>query len=189
MTEKINYFFHTDCRSPSLLNALKEFAFDELKLDMCFLRPFSRRSRQIAAAVVKMAKDIDIHTLAEGVETGEQFAYLHDIGCEKVQGFYFGKPMPYDDALSQIRGQGIPVELPQDRKYYDDIGRIDFLSAVPFMTKDEHDAITTARQLNSIPLALAEFSADFFRVLFYNSAFEETAELNLAKSITICYIG
>lgn len=42
------------------------------------------------------------------------------------------------------------------------------------MTREEHDAIVTARQLNSIPLALGEFGADFFSVLFYNSAFEET---------------
>lgn len=160
----------------SSLNALKEFEFDELKLDMCFLRPFNTRSRRIATAVVKMAKDIDIHTLAEGVETEEQFAYLRDIGCEKVQGYYFGRPMPYEDALSSVRVQGIHVEVPQDRQYYDDIGRIDLLSAVPFMTRDEHDAITTARQLNSIPLALAEFSSDSFSVLFYNMAFEETAK-------------
>ena len=43
------------------------------------------------------------------------------------------------------------------------------------MTREEHDTITTARQLNSIPLALAEFASDSFSVLFYNSAFEETA--------------
>ncbi|MBR3225971.1 MAG: EAL domain-containing protein [Atopobiaceae bacterium] len=159
----------------SSLNALKEFEFDELKLDMCFLRPFNLRSKRIATAVVKMAKDIDIHTLVEGVETEEQFAYLRDIGCEKVQGYYFGKPAPYEEALSHIREQGIQVELPQDRQYYDEIGRIDVLSAVPFMTREEHDSIATARQLNSIPLALAEFSKSHFKVLFFNTAFEETA--------------
>ena len=159
----------------SSLNVLKEFAFDELKLDMSFLRPFNLRSRRIVTAVVKMAKLIDIHTLAEGVETEEQFAYLHDIGCEKVQGFYFGKPLPYEEALANLQERGIRIELPQDRHYYDEIGKIDYLSPVPFMTRKEYNAIPTARQLNSIPLALAEFSADSFRVLFYNTAFEETA--------------
>jgi len=159
----------------SSLNALKEFSFDELKLDMCFLRPFNLRSKRIATAVVEMAKSIDIHTLVEGIETEEQFAYMRNIGCEKVQGYYFGRPMPYGEALSNMKAQGIQIELPQDRQYYDDIGRIDFLSAVPFMTREEHDAIVTARQLNSIPLALAECSADSFKVLFYNTAFEETA--------------
>ena len=159
----------------SSLNALKEFSFDELKLDMCFLRPFSLRSKRIATAVVEMAKSIDIHTLAEGVETEEQFAYLRDVGCEKAQGYYFGQPLPYEEALAHIRELGLGIELPQDRPYYEEIGRIDFLSAVPFMTREEHDAITTARQLNSIPLALVEMSVDTFKVLFCNTAFEETA--------------
>ena len=159
----------------SSLNVLKEFSFDELKLDMSFLRPFNLRSKRIVTAVVRMAKDIYIHTLAEGVETEEQFAYLRDIGCEKVQGYYFGKPMPFDDAIANLRKKGIQTEPTQDRKYYDDIGTINFLSAVPFMTREEHDALSTARQLNSIPLMLAEFSEDCFRVLFYNTEFEEMA--------------
>ena len=159
----------------SSLNVLKEFAFDELKLDMSFLCPFNLRSKKIVTAVVKMAKVIDIHTLAEGVETEEQFAYLRDIGCEKAQGFHFGKPMPYDAAIAHIREQGIQIELPQERHYYDEIGKIDFLSAVPFIKREEYNAIHTARQLNSIPLALAEFSVEDFKVLFYNTAFAETA--------------
>ncbi len=159
----------------SSLNALKEFEFDELKLDMGFLRPFTQRSKRIATAVVEMAKSIGIHTLVEGVETEEQFAYLRNIGCEKVQGYYFGRPQPYEQALAGLRQQGIRVEPPQERQYYDDIGRIDYLSAVPFMTREEHDAIATARDLNSIPLALMEFFGDSFSVLFYNTAFEEAA--------------
>ena len=159
----------------SSLNALKEFSFDEIKLDMRFLHPFNLRAKRIATAVVEMAKSIDIHTLVEGVETEEQFRYLRNVGCEKVQGYYFGKPAPYEEALARLQEKGIGTEAPHERRYYDEIGRIDFLSAVPFMTREEHDTITTARQLNSIPLALAEFASDSFSVLFYNSAFEETA--------------
>ena len=159
----------------SSLNVLKEIAFDELKLDMGFLRPFTQRSMRIATSVVEMAKKLDIHTLAEGVETEEHYSFLRDIGCEKVQGYYFGKPLPYDEALENLRGKGIQIEAMQDRQYYDEIGRIDFLSAVPFMTREAQDKISTARELNSIPLSLAEFSAKYFKILFYNSAFENTA--------------
>ena len=159
----------------SSLNVLKEFTFDELKLDSSFLQPFNLRSKRIVTAMVKMAKVIDLHTLAEGVETEEQYVFLRDIGCEKVQGFYFGRPLPYDRALANIRNKDIQIELPQDRRYYDELGRIDYLSATPFLTREESEAITSARQLNSIPLALAEFTADAFQVLFYNTAFEETA--------------
>ena len=68
----------------SSLNALKEFSFDEIKLDMRFLHPFNLRAKRIATAVVEMAKSIDIHTLVEGVETEEQFRYLRNVGCEKA---------------------------------------------------------------------------------------------------------
>ena len=159
----------------SSLNILKEYTFNELKLDMCFLRPWNQKSSRIAASVIEMAKRINIHTLVEGVETEEQFRYFRNIGCEKVQGYYFGKPMPYDEAMAQLRDKGIAVEPPQERKYYDDIGRIDFLSAVPFMTQQERDSLKTARQLNSIPLALLEFEPENFRILFYNTAFETIA--------------
>ncbi|MBE6039864.1 MAG: EAL domain-containing protein [Clostridiales bacterium] len=159
----------------SSLNVLKEFEFDELKLDMAFLRPFTQRSQRIATSIIDMAKSVNTHTLAEGVETEEQFRYLRNIGCEKVQGYYFGKPMPYEDAMRHIAEQGIGIESPQDRKYYDDIGKVNYLSAVPFMTREERDEITTARQLNSIPLSIIEVKGDSFSVLFYNTAFEETA--------------
>lgn len=159
----------------SSLNVLKDFSFNEIKLDMKFLSSFDLRSRRIMTSIVQMAKEIDIHTLAEGVETEEQFRYLRNIGCEKVQGFYFGRPLPYDEALAHIAEMGIEIEKPADRAYYDAIGKVDFLSAVPFMTRQEKDSLTTARQLNSIPLAIAEAHEDSFSVLFYNAAFEDTA--------------
>ena len=159
----------------SSLNILKEYTFNELKLDMCFLRPWNEKSKRIATSVIEMAKHINIHTLAEGVENEEQFRYFRNIGCEKVQGYYFGKPMLYEESMEHLRAQDIYPEPPQDRKYYDDIGRVDILSAVPFMTQEERDALVTARQLNSIPLALLEFEPEQFRVLFYNTAFETIA--------------
>lgn len=160
----------------SSLNVLKEYSFDELKLDMCFLRPFNQRSQRIATAVIEMSKSIDIHTLAEGVETEEQFRYLRNIGCEKVQGYYFGKPMPHEECLRTLSEKNISIEQPNERVYYETLGKVDVLSSVPFMTREERNAIVTARQLNSIPLALIELERDCYRVLFYNSAFEQTVQ-------------
>ncbi|MBR0410206.1 MAG: EAL domain-containing protein [Eubacterium sp.] len=134
----------------SSLNVLKDFFFQELKLDMRFLSAFHQRSRRILTAVIQMAKEIEIHTLAEGVETEEQFRYLRNIGCEKVQGFYFGKPLPYEKAMTHLQDIGISLEMPQDRKYYDDIGNVNLLSAVPFMTREERNALTTARKLYTL---------------------------------------
>ncbi|MDO4537370.1 MAG: EAL domain-containing protein [Coriobacteriales bacterium] len=80
----------------SSLNVLKDFHFDVLKIDMAFLRGFESnpKSRPILANIVNLARELDLITLCEGVETREQFDFLHDIGCNRAQGYYFGKPEP-----------------------------------------------------------------------------------------------
>ena len=65
----------------SSLNALKDYHFDELKIDMDFLSNFTQRSKDIIQSTIHMSKKIGIRTLAEGVETEEQFRFLRDIGC------------------------------------------------------------------------------------------------------------
>ena len=147
------------------MESLLCFFFDELKLDMGFLHPFNQRSQRIATSIIEMAKSIYIHTLAEGVETEEQFIYLRNIGCEKVQGYFFGKPLPYEQILQHLQNKGITIELPHDRNYYDQIGQIDLLSSVPFMSSSERDAISSAKRLNSIPLALIENTKNSFKIL------------------------
>ena len=162
----------------SSLNMLKDYPFDEIKLDMRFLSSFDQRSRRILTSIIQMAKEIGIHTLAEGVETAEQFEYLRDIGCEKVQGYYFGKPMPWDEAMEALRQKGIAVEKPSERRYYDEIGKLNFLSPIPFASEKERNRMVSGRELNSLPLALVEVKKNSFCFLFRNSAFEE----NLMKT-------
>ncbi|MBR1440800.1 MAG: EAL domain-containing protein, partial [Lachnospiraceae bacterium] len=74
----------------SSLNILKDVSFHTLKLDMEFLHDFSDRSKVIISSLIDMAKKVGVHTLAEGVETLEQYEFLARVGCEKVQGYYFG---------------------------------------------------------------------------------------------------
>ncbi len=83
----------------SSLSTLRDFEFDEIKIDMGFMRNFSPRSKAIIKPIVNMAKALGIHTLAEGVETQEQLDFLKGIGCEMIQGYYFGKPEPFELAL------------------------------------------------------------------------------------------
>ena len=83
----------------SSLNNLKDFQFDMIKIDMAFLRDFETKpqSRVIISAVVDMAKKLGLHTLAEGVETEEQYAFLKSIGCEVLQGYLFSPPVPFEE--------------------------------------------------------------------------------------------
>ena len=81
----------------SSLTLLKDYYFDTLKLDMDFLKSFTDRSKSIMTSTITMAKDINIMTLAEGVETAEQLEALKQMGCDIIQGYYLSKPLPIND--------------------------------------------------------------------------------------------
>lgn len=76
----------------SSLNALRMFHFDEIKLDRAFMETFDQRARDLVESIVSMVKKLGMHTLAEGVETEVQAAFLRSIGCERIQGYYYGRP-------------------------------------------------------------------------------------------------
>lgn len=83
----------------SSLNSLKDYCFDLMKIDMVFLRSFenNRKAKPIIENVINLAKDVDMATLTEGVETEEQAVFLKKAGCGRLQGYYFGKPMPIEE--------------------------------------------------------------------------------------------
>ena len=79
----------------SSLNMLKDIYIDILKIDMGFLQRTDRtgRGNNILSAVVRMAEQLNLPTIVEGVETKEQVDLLKSIGCNWVQGFYFSQPI------------------------------------------------------------------------------------------------
>ena len=87
------------------LNILKEYEFDMMKIDMAFLKNFSStpKTRPILKNIIALANDIGMHTLTEGVETEDAFEFLRSIGCERIQGYLFGKPMPKEEIIKKIK--------------------------------------------------------------------------------------
>jgi len=83
----------------SALNMLKDFDFDTLKIDTKFLEGFEHGGKvgTVVTSVIRMAKWLGIPVVAEGVETKEQVDFLRTIGCEKIQGFYFSRPLPREE--------------------------------------------------------------------------------------------
>ena len=116
----------------SSLNNVKDYVFDVLKIDMNFLRSFDTnpKSAIVIRSIVNMAKELGLHTLAEGVETEAQFEFLREIGCEKVQGYLFSPPMPLDKAIAYCHGETAQVKVEPFRlgSYYTEIGAINVLS-------------------------------------------------------------
>ncbi len=83
----------------SSLSYLKGLPIDTLKIDKSFIDTVITDSstKIITESIVSMVKRLGFETVAEGVETKEQFNYLKDIHCDNIQGFYLGKPMPKDE--------------------------------------------------------------------------------------------
>ena len=87
----------------SLLH-LQALSFDKLKVDRSFVMSMtrSRESRKIVASVVGLGQSLDLITLAEGIETREQAEMLLWLGCEKGQGYLYGRPAPAEDLPRMI---------------------------------------------------------------------------------------
>ena len=88
----------------SSLNMLKNVPVDILKLDMGFMRDLDKNDKveYIIKAVVQMAKNLKMDMVCEGVETASQLEFLKSIGCDKIQGYYFSKPLPVDEFTEWI---------------------------------------------------------------------------------------
>ena len=82
----------------SSLDVLRHFPFDKIKLDKSFVNDIEAnpQSRAILQAILAMGRSLGIPILVEGVETEHQLAILRAEGCNKVQGFLTGRPVPVD---------------------------------------------------------------------------------------------
>jgi diguanylate cyclase (GGDEF)-like protein len=79
----------------SALSYLQRFPFDALKIDRSFVRPNPSLARPvILRTIVGLAHDLDMEVIAEGAESEAEVAELEALGCEYVQGFLYGRPMP-----------------------------------------------------------------------------------------------
>ncbi|MCR5667064.1 MAG: EAL domain-containing protein [Eubacterium sp.] len=142
----------------SSLAMLREFSFNSIKIDMGFLRNFNTRSKTILQSIVCMSKSLGMHTVAEGVDNEEQFQFLKSIGCEIIQGYYFGKPAPFARFNEEVMEKGIATESELEWEFYNEIGLEDLVT-------DE-------------PIALQYFDGNTFELVFYNGPYKEIVTLN-----------
>ncbi len=88
----------------SSLAYLRRFPVSKLKIDRGFVRdlPGDISGAQLVQTMIVLGRNLGISVVAEGVETEEQLAYLHELGCESAQGYLFSKPRPAAEARAWL---------------------------------------------------------------------------------------
>lgn len=87
----------------SSLNSLMDIPFDVLKLDTEFFRGAdARRAEKIICEIIRLAKELGMDVVAEGVESKEHVEFLTELGCDMIQGYYFAKPMPVSEFEEKV---------------------------------------------------------------------------------------
>jgi len=108
----------------SSMQTLSRSPFTELKIDRAFVHGASQRSnrRAILSSLLDMGRSLAVATVAEGVETVDDWNLLSELGCDIIQGYLVAKPMPADQLLGWTMGHrarlrklaadGLPVKPP-----------------------------------------------------------------------------
>jgi diguanylate cyclase (GGDEF)-like protein len=97
----------------SSLSYLKRFPIHTVKIDHSFVRDITSDpdDAAIATAIVAMARSLNLEVTAEGVEHEEQVSFLRSLACNRVQGFYYGRPMAAAEFANRLGGVVTPQRL------------------------------------------------------------------------------
>ncbi|MEE0955245.1 MAG: EAL domain-containing protein [Eubacterium sp.] len=160
----------------SSLRSLSAYHFDLMKIDMGFLREFDTNPhvKTVISATVRLAKQMGIHTLCEGVETKEQYDFLRDIGCERVQGYLISRPVPLDDMVRLAqKKEKYGYEPLRKNAYYDAAGIADVTGDPTLEAEEDNTGIPVSlieRTIITEEVAEGETADYQLRRLFVNEA-------------------
>ena len=154
----------------SSLGQMAGMRFDVIKFDKGMVDDVttSERARAVLADSISMVKRLGLQTLCEGVETIEQFNFLRAVGCEKVQGYYFGRPAPHETTLRELSARACRPEETVYSAYLDAVGQVNLLEG----TSASLHGVEAAAFLGRSPVALLELADDRLRMLTCNHAFQ-----------------
>ncbi len=157
----------------SSLDVLQSLQVDLIKFDMRFMQQFNHdeKSRIILTELMKMAVGLGLDTVVEGVEREDQAEFLREIGCSKLQGYYYTKPLPVEEVFARYaEGRQIGFENPEETDYFDAIGRIN-LYDLSALTKEDEDRL--GRYFDTVPMAIIEERRNTTRFTRSNHAYRE----------------
>lgn len=156
----------------SSLNTLQKFDFDLIKFDMKFMREFdmSKKNHIILQELIQMATKLGLDTVVEGVETIEQVKFLREIGCSKMQGFFFAKPIPLAEWYAICNAKvGNRIEDYKENDYYEAIGRANLVE--PLVNEDYN--WKADEFFGQLPTGVLELRGEDVYIVRYNRTFAE----------------
>ncbi len=157
----------------SSLDVLQSIKFNLLKFDMGFMRKLdeSNDGRIILTELMKMALALGIDTICEGVETEDQVHFLQEIGCSKLQGFFFSKPAPFDTVLEYHRKHRLDgYENPEESIYYGTVCGVN-LYDVGVIAQDEKNSLHNT--YSTLPMCIIEIKDDRTRFVRTNQSYRD----------------
>ena len=154
---------------------LQKIPFDLIKIDMLFVSQIgeTKSSKIIITEIVRMAMALGIETIAEGVENEEQMEFLKEVGCTKLQGFYFAKPLSMKEILE--KRQTIDAEMfenPAETDYYVQIGNVNLYD----LSISRFDEDTLSNYFDTMPMVLTEVDDKTMSIIRCNKSFREFFE-------------
>ncbi len=88
----------------SSLSYIKNLPLSKLKIDRSFISGIDEdMSQKLVSAIIGLAHNLNLSVVAEGIETQEQLEYIESKNCEELQGYYYSKPLPFDEFLEFIK--------------------------------------------------------------------------------------
>ena len=157
----------------SSMSVLQSIRFDLIKFDMSFLRKLDEgeSGKIILTELMKMATSLGLDTVCEGVETEAQVYFLREIGCSKLQGYYYSKPLSFASIREMHKNKSLIVnENPEEADYYECISRVD-LFGFGVIAGEEESSIRNV--FNTLPIAILEVKDDRFRSIRSNRAYRD----------------
>ena len=157
----------------SSLDVLQSIKFDLLKFDMSFMQKFNEgdNAKILLTELMKMATSLGMDTVCEGVETEEQVKFLQEIGCSKLQGYYFCKPISLEALIERYRtGRQIGYENPEESDYFEAIGRVNLYDLAVISNEDEN---AFQNFFNTLPMAIMEIREGKVRFIRSNQSYRD----------------
>ncbi len=157
----------------SSLDVLQSVKFDLIKFDMSFMKKLDEgdSGKIVLTELMKMTTSLGVDTVCEGVETESHVRFLQEIGCSKLQGYYYTRPISLATLLERYQnGTQIGFENPDESGYYETIGKVNLYN-LDVIAMEEESSFHNI--FNMLPMGIMEIKGSDVRLVRSNGSYRD----------------